>query len=89
MQLCDDLPTHFLGARILTYGYDTKLQDSQSMQDLEAVARTFRTSLKTVKSKAVMNVVFLFLFSAQEKITGRESKQANPVHSHIALVALC
>lgn len=48
MWLRDDLPLAIPGARVLTYGYDTRLADSNSFQNLEDVALTFRASLRTI-----------------------------------------
>jgi hypothetical protein len=67
MWLCDDLPNDFPHARILTYGYDTKLENSQSIQDLEAIASTFRTALKIVRPKNSVSAVFPPLFRAHIK----------------------
>ncbi len=49
MWLIDDLPFDFSRARVLVYGYDTKLADSQSFQDIESLASSFRLSLKTIR----------------------------------------
>jgi hypothetical protein len=62
MWLCDDLPKDFPHARILTYGYDTKLENSQSIQDLEAIAGTFRTALKIARPKNSVNTALPLLF---------------------------
>lgn len=56
MWLRDDLPDDFPHARILTYGYDTKLENSQSIQDLEAIATTFRTALKIARPKDSVSI---------------------------------
>ena len=45
MWLRDDLPKDLGSARILLYGYDVKISDSDSFQDLEGVASTFRRAL--------------------------------------------
>ena len=45
MWLRDDLPKDIGGARMLLYGYDVKISDSASFQDLEGVASTFRRAL--------------------------------------------
>ncbi|KFY81101.1 hypothetical protein V498_08740 [Pseudogymnoascus sp. VKM F-4517 (FW-2822)] len=52
MWLRDDLPFDFPRARILTYGYDSKLKGSQSFQDFEAIASTFCQSLKIARPKS-------------------------------------
>ena len=46
MWLRDALPHDLPGARVLTYGYDTRLAESNSFQNLEDVALTFRASLR-------------------------------------------
>ena len=46
MWLRDALPHDLSGARVLTYGYDTRLAGSHSFQNLEDVALKFRRSLK-------------------------------------------
>ena len=46
MWLRDTLPDDLPGARVLTYGYDTRLAESNSFQNLEDVALTFRASLR-------------------------------------------
>ena len=46
MWLRDALPYEVPGARIFTYGYDTRLAQSNSFQNLEDVALTFCASLK-------------------------------------------
>ena len=46
MWLRDAIPHDLPGARVLTYGYDTQLAGSNSFQNLEDVARTFRASLR-------------------------------------------
>ena len=48
MWLRDALPVHLRGARVLIYGYDSKLAESRSYQNLEDVASKFRQSLSVV-----------------------------------------
>lgn len=48
MWLRDALPNHLQGARVLIYGYDSKLAESRSYQNLEDVASKFRQSLSVV-----------------------------------------
>ncbi|KAL8794050.1 MAG: hypothetical protein Q9195_003350 [Heterodermia aff. obscurata] len=43
MWLRDDLPKDLSGARILLYGYDVKISDTDSFQDLEGLASAFRS----------------------------------------------
>ena len=67
MWLRDDLPKDFPHARILIYGYDTKLEDSQSIQDLEAIAGTFRTALKIARPKGSVSAAFSISFRTHIK----------------------
>lgn len=67
MWLRDDLPNDFPYARILIYGYDTKLEDSQSIQDLEAIASTFRTALKIARPKGSVSASFPLSFRGHIK----------------------
>jgi protein SERAC1 len=46
MWLRDSLPHDLPGARIMLYGYDTKVSGSDSFQDLEALATTLRSHLQ-------------------------------------------
>ena len=59
MWLRDNLPVDFPEARVLTYGYDTKLENSRSIQDLEAIAGTFRTALKIARPKNSVGVILV------------------------------
>lgn len=62
MWLRDDLPFDFPQARVLIYGYDTKLEGSQSFQDLESIASTFRVALKIARPNSpVSDASFLLL----------------------------
>jgi hypothetical protein len=67
MWLRDDLPNDFPHARILIYGYDTTLEDSQSIQDLEAIAGTFRTALKIARPKGSVGAAFPLSFRTHIK----------------------
>ncbi|KAH0541229.1 hypothetical protein FGG08_004285 [Glutinoglossum americanum] len=51
MWLRDALPDDIPSARVLIYGYHTKLADSRSFQDLEAIASTFRVSLGAIRNQ--------------------------------------
>ena len=61
MWLMDSLPSDLEGAQIWTYGYDTKLVNSSSFQDLEALASTFRRSLMSLTTPLDQKVVPLIL----------------------------
>ncbi|KAH0553365.1 hypothetical protein GP486_006564 [Trichoglossum hirsutum] len=49
MWLRDSLPQNIGKVRVLTYGYDSRVPNSKSFQDLTAMAGTFRAALKTVR----------------------------------------
>lgn len=55
MWLRDDLPRDLRGARALIYGYNTKIADSKSFQDLEALASTFRRALVSVRRHQIVS----------------------------------
>ncbi|KAH0556219.1 hypothetical protein GP486_005853, partial [Trichoglossum hirsutum] len=55
MWLRDALPIDLPNARVLIYGYHTKLANSRSFQDLEALASTFRASLGAIRSQYTDN----------------------------------
>jgi hypothetical protein len=48
MWLRDSLPFDLPGVRIMLYGYETQLHGSQSFQDLEALATTFRLDIEAI-----------------------------------------
>jgi hypothetical protein len=48
MWLRDDLPERLLGCRVIIYGYDSKLQNSQSFQDMPALSRRFTSLLEAI-----------------------------------------
>ena len=50
MWLRDALPDDLPGARVLTYGYNSRLVGSRSFQNLEDLASKFRVSLRTALS---------------------------------------
>lgn len=51
MWLLDDLKKDFLNARVLTYGYDSRLEESNSFQTLEDLANAFIESLLCVRDQ--------------------------------------
>jgi hypothetical protein len=50
MWLRDCLPQDLQGARVLLYGYDTNLLESQSFQGIYDAAITFRTNLRSIRN---------------------------------------
>lgn len=52
MWLRDSLPFDLPGVRIMLYGYDTRLHDSRSFQDLETLASSLRPEIETISSTA-------------------------------------
>ena len=61
MWLLDDLPKDWPSARVLIYGYDTRLQNRKSKQDLEILARQFTALLSEVteSSEVVLSNISL------------------------------
>jgi hypothetical protein len=55
MWLRDSLSHDIPGLRVLIYGYDTHLPDSESLQDLEAISSSFRTALRAIRRQASMS----------------------------------
>ncbi|KAL9111951.1 MAG: hypothetical protein Q9187_007849, partial [Circinaria calcarea] len=51
MWLAGSLPYDIPGIRVLTYGYDSHLHNSDSFQDLEAISSSFRTNIGTIRPK--------------------------------------
>jgi hypothetical protein len=51
MWLRDSLPHDIPGLRVLIYGYDTHLHNSESFQDLEAISSSFRTALRAIRKQ--------------------------------------
>lgn len=58
MWLRDALPIDFPGARILVYGYDTRLIRSMSFQNLTDLGKTLQIDMKGIR---VCRIVF-FIF---------------------------
>lgn len=61
MWLRDALPNHLQGARVLIYGYDSKLAESRSYQNLEDVASKFRQSLSVVLGGRISSRPLIFV----------------------------
>jgi hypothetical protein len=63
MWLIDSLPKVFKGARIMTYGFDTKLRHSDSIQGLDDLASYLLTDLeglrKPLKESRKVPLVFI------------------------------
>lgn len=55
MWLRDSLPHDLPGIRVLIYGYDSHLAGSNSFQDLEAIASSFRTSIGSIRRQATVS----------------------------------
>ncbi len=61
MWLRDALPDHLQGARVLIYGYDSKLAESRSYQNLEDVASKFRQTLSVVLGGRISSRPLIFV----------------------------
>jgi hypothetical protein len=57
MWLRDSLPYDITGIRVLIYGYDSRLANSESFQDLEAISSSFRTALRAVRRQLPVSPV--------------------------------
>jgi hypothetical protein len=55
MWLRDSLPYDLPGARILVYGYDTRLEGSKSFQNVRTLAGQFRTHIKAIKGYSAVS----------------------------------
>lgn len=62
MWLLDWLPIDQPLFRIMTYGYNTTIPGSDSVQDLEALATNFRASLATVRVRSSVSCYFTYSF---------------------------
>ena len=61
MWLRDALPDRLQGARVLIYGYDSRLAESRSYQNLEDVASKFRQSLSVVLAGRISSRPLFFV----------------------------
>jgi hypothetical protein len=59
MWLRDSLPHDLPGARILIYGYDSRLESSQSFQDVRTLAGQFRNHIKAIRVPSAVRLIFL------------------------------
>ena len=55
MWLCDSLPRDLDGARIMMYGYDSKVPGSRSFQDLKALGTAFRATIEKLRASAAVS----------------------------------
>lgn len=76
MWLRDFLPGSVPNARILTYGYDTKLPGSQSSASILELSRRFLESLKTIRSTNEVSLPAMVYRSAQLSNTYRDIAQS-------------
>lgn len=56
MWLRDFLPQSVVNARILTYGYDTKIHGSQSEESILELAKALLESIKTTRRKNIVSI---------------------------------
>ncbi|KAK1252195.1 hypothetical protein MKX08_003382 [Trichoderma sp. CBMAI-0020] len=61
MWLRDFLPQSVVNARILTYGYDTKIYGSQSEESILELAKALLESIKTTRRKNIRNRPIIFI----------------------------
>lgn len=62
MWLLDRLRVDQPRFRIMTYGYDTTVPNSDSVQDLEDLATAFRVSLVSVRGRSSVSCYFTYSF---------------------------
>lgn len=55
MWLCDSLPRDLDGARILMYGYDSRVPGSRSFQDLKALGTAFRVTIEKLRASVAVS----------------------------------
>lgn len=59
MWLRDSLPYDLPGVRILIYGYDTRLEGSQSFQNVRTLAGQFRNHIKAIRVRLAVSLIFV------------------------------
>jgi hypothetical protein len=52
MWLLDSLPKKFNSARVMTYGFDTRLVNNRSNQDISDLAEFLRGSIEAMRAEA-------------------------------------
>jgi hypothetical protein len=67
MWLRDSLPYDLSGVRILVYGYDTRLESSQSFQSLRTLAGQFKNQIRAIRGQLAVSPT-----SLQETLTNHE-----------------
>jgi hypothetical protein len=63
MWLVDSLRHDFDMFRIVTYGFDSRVPDSNNVQDLEAIATESRASLRSIRTEPIVSCITAVVFS--------------------------
>ena len=58
MWLRDGLPQDLAGARVLSYGYDSKLIQSETFQVVDNIARSFLVTMRNIRIHDKVSRVF-------------------------------
>ena len=56
MWLRDALPNDLAGARVIIYGHDSQLHDSNSFQDFKALGQSFCTHLESIRCRVCLRL---------------------------------
>lgn len=63
MWLRDSLPQDLDGARVLLYGYNTSLNQSQTFQNIDDIAVAFSEGIRSIRRHNVSDLYKFLLFS--------------------------
>lgn len=88
MWLRDSLPYDLPLARILIYGYDARLEGSQSFQDVRTLAGQFRNQIKAIRGQVAVSLPYMRETSTKHT-TGRSAAEASAVHCPQSWWAYC
>lgn len=78
MWLRDSLPYDLPGVRILVYGYNTRLESSQSFQNVRTLAGQFKNHIRAIRGHLAV-----CLTSLQETSTNHEAGRSAPKTSAV------
>jgi hypothetical protein len=68
MWLRDGLPEDLAGARVLSYGYDSKLIQSETFQSVDNIADSFLVSMRSIR--------------VHDRVSRLSTKFVQPAHFH-------
>ena len=58
MWLRDGLPQDLAGARVLSYGYDSKLTQSETFQTVDTIAKSFLVTMRNIRIHDKVSGIF-------------------------------